>query len=322
MLSKNRNIILFVILVVLVGVYWWSSKVSDKQSNYRTELLNFDTAVIDQIKIVPPVDSPEFTLNKGASGWVVKDAQKQFTADNKVVARNLDLLNGIAVKRMASKNASMHEQFAVTPDKGTLLELFSNGKKMGDLMLGKFDYFQPQNAQPDPYGRQPQGEMVFYASIPGEPAVYVIDGQVGFGIGKDMSSFRVKTLVNLDKNQITEVVMENSGQETNRLVKQGSSWLFNDKVADSAKVAQYITRISHQNGSKFAETNLVEGLPLASKIKIMGDGFPEVVLQSYQQDSVNFLVTSSQNTESVFLDNGNKLTDRLVEDDEFFHPKK
>lgn len=322
MLSKNRNILLFVILIIVVAIYWWSSQSDENPSNYRTVLLEFDSAAVDQIKIIPPTGTLEFTLDRSEKGWSILGVGTQFTADKKIVERTLGLLNGIAVKRMASQNASLHDQFSVTPDKGTRVELFSNGKLVGDLMLGKFDYFQPQNAQPDARGRQPQGEMVFYAAIPGEPAVYVIDGQIGFGIGKEISAYRDKTLVNLDKSNIREVIMETPGQKTDRLVKDGNQWLFNNQVADSAKVAQYLSRVSRQNGSNFGDIGQVSGLPLASAIQITGDGFDRVLLQSFQQDSVNFLVTSTQNTEGVFLDNGNKLLDRLIEGGDFFFKGK
>ncbi|PJB58914.1 MAG: hypothetical protein CO098_06170 [Bacteroidetes bacterium CG_4_9_14_3_um_filter_41_19] len=319
MLNKNRNTILIVIFAVVVAIFLWSQFGTQNESNYRTVLAQFDTTGVDQVHIFPAAGAPDFTLSRSGNHWIIKSSDgKQYAADPKLVKNTIDLLNGTKVKRVASQNTADHEKFAITNDKGTRVEIKAGGKELANLILGKFDYIQPKNAQPDASGRQPQGEMIFYAALPGEPTVYVVDGQVGFGVGKDVNSFRDKTLTNIDKSNISEVTMETPGQKTDRLVKDGNRWLFNDQIADSAKVAQYLSRVSRQNGSKFAEVNEVSSLPLVNAVKIKGEDFDEVVIQSFQQDSVNFLVTSTQNAEAVFLDNGNKLLDRFMEDGEFF----
>jgi len=321
MLSKNRNLLLLAILIVVVAIYWWSQRSAGKMSNYRTTLTEVDTAAVDQINIAPPDGAEAFTLTKTDAGWKIQGAGKTYTADPNTMKRTLGMLNAIPVKRIASQNATSHEEFAVTADKGTHVEMFSDGQLVDDLILGKFDYIQPQNAQPDPRGRQPQGEMIFYAVITGEPTVYVIDGQIGFGLGKDMDAFRNKTLINLDKSQIQRVTMENTGESSHVMQLNDGKWQYDNQPIDSTKAAQFIAGLSRKNGSKFTDVN-PEAYPLAQVLTITGDGMEEVVIKAYQQDSVNMLVTSTQNTEAVFVDKNGTQMKQLFKDKDFFEKKK
>jgi len=321
MLSKNRNLLLLAILIVVVAIYWWSQRSAGNLSNYKTTLTEIDTATVDQLNIAPSDGAPAFTLTKTDAGWKIQGEGKTYTADANTMKRTLGMLNAIPVKRIASQKASSHEEFAVTSDKGTRLEMFSDGKLVGDLILGKFDYIQPQNAQPNPGGRQPQGEMIFYACITGEPTVYVIDGQIGFGLGKDMDAFRNKTLINLDKSQIQRVAMENTGEGSHVMQLNDGKWQYDNQPIDSTKAAQFIAGLSRKNGSKFTDVK-PDGLPLAQVLTISGDGMEDVVIKAYQQDSVNMLVTSTQNTEAVFVDKDGTQMKQLIKDKDFFNKVK
>lgn len=312
MLSKNRNLLLFIILVVAVGVYFITRQQAKNESNYKTVLFEYDTATIDQIQVIPPGDQSGFVISKVGNRWELRADGKKFTADSKIVKRNLELLNGIKVKRIASRNAEDHEGYAVTPEKRTRIALSSDGKTKGSLLLGKFDYFQPQNAQPDPYGRQPQGEMVFYAALPDDPTVYVVDGQVGFGIGKEVNAFRDKTIVNLDKTKIRQVDLTTSNDQHEKLILQNGSWQLNGQVADSAKMVQYLSKISRQNGSAFSDFLQLNQLPLEKSVTIAGEGFSDVVINAYRKDSLMLLLNSSQNPEAIFEDKDGKILERFT----------
>ena len=312
MLSKNRNLLLFIILVVAIGVYFITRQQTKNQSNYKTVLFEYDTAIIDQIQVIPPGDQSGFVISKAGDRWELQADGKKFTADPKIVKRNLELLNGIKVKRITSRNAQDHEHFAVTPDKRTQIILSSDGSHKGSLFLGKFDYFQPRNAQPDPYGRQPQGEMVFYAALPDDPTVYVVDGQVGFGIGKEVNAYRDKTIANIDKTKIRKVDIAAPGEKSEKLILESGSWQLDDQIADSAKMVQYLSKISRQNGSAFSDFLQINQLPLEKSVTIAGEGFADVVINAYRKDSLMLLLNSSQNPEAIFEDKDGKILERFT----------
>ncbi len=311
MLSKNRNLLLFIILIVVVGLYFWSSWQSKNESNYKTVLFEFDTATIDQIQVTPPGGQAGFLVVRSKDGWQIQADGKTYTADGQIVKRNLDILNGIKVKRVASRNPDDHDRFSVTPEKHTRVDLKAGGATKGTLLLGKFDYFQPQNTQPDAYGRQPQGEMVFYAALPNDPTVYVVDGQLGFSVGKDVNSFRNNTITNLDKSKIRSVQVSGAAVGEQNLVFKNGVWALNGQPADSAKVAQYLSKIARQNGSVFDENEPITNYPVDKSIVISGEGFADVFINAHRKDSTTLLLNSSQNPEAFFTDAEAKIFDRF-----------
>jgi len=69
MLSKNRNLLLIIILVVAVGVYFITRQQAKNESNYKTVLFEYDTATIDQIQVIPPGDQYGFVISKVGDRW-------------------------------------------------------------------------------------------------------------------------------------------------------------------------------------------------------------------------------------------------------------
>ena len=66
-----NNKILLIILVALLAIYGLSKLFSgNKETTFKTELIQVDTAVVSSITIAPRGGEPPFTLKKESGQWI------------------------------------------------------------------------------------------------------------------------------------------------------------------------------------------------------------------------------------------------------------
>ena len=320
MLSKNRTYLLLVILVVALGLYFLLNNLGSDESNFNTELPSFDTSLVNKIELAPAAPNAPFHLLKENNHWYVELADKQYAADPYLVSSVLSSMNGTNVKNVVATSSEQWETYNVTEESGTRVRFMKNNKPMADLVLGRFEYIQPKSQMPDQYGRRPQGEMLSYVRISDEQQVYAIDGMIAMGMGKKPEDFRNKRLVQIAKENIIEVDFSYRDGGSFQLVRDNDKWKMGEIWADSASMVTYLRNISSLRGKSFTDI-LPDVREPYSELRIISGSSDPITLKAYEQDTSNYVITSSQNPTNIFLEQKDLFEKAFVEKGYFLDVK-
>lgn len=311
MLSKNRTILLLVVLAIVVGIYLIMNYTQDKERNFRTRLVDFDTAVVNRIEISPPSPAGKMVLLKKAGSWKAIESENEYSADNGSVRNLMMQLDGSKVINVAANSPSDWEKYKTTDLQGTRVQFMNNSDILSDIFLGKFDYIQPKNQQQqNPYMQQPQGEMLSYARISGEDAVYTIDGMISLGLGKTADDYRDKRLTNLDFVNIEEISFSYADGTTFKIFKEMDKWLADHIAIDSATTVSYLKSIVNLRGREFFN-DFVPDKDIFAKVTISQTASDPIELKAYAMDTASFVLASSANPTNLILDTDKKITEKL-----------
>jgi hypothetical protein len=318
MLNKNRTLFLGVILILVLALYLILEFSGDNEKNYRTQLPELDTATITKITISPSGGADVISLFKKNGSWYTDHDDAEYQADETRVVSLVSGLNMAEVKSVAATSPENWEKFNITNETGTTIKFEEHDGSMQEIVIGKFDYIQPKNQQPDPYGRQPQGEMLSYVRIGDENYVYAIDGMIALGLGKTINDYRDKTILNVDKELLSKIEFSYPDDRGFSIEKNTENWTFQDgKVADSASVLTYINSLSRLRGKEFAKNQLVAEHKVAQLTITYDDlNIAEVIL--YMPDTSVAFLYSSQNPTNFFIDSDKKLKEKLFVSPDYF----
>ncbi|MCB2208991.1 MAG: DUF4340 domain-containing protein [Bacteroidetes bacterium] len=322
MLSKNRTLILGVILVVAVAIYLFLEYNQDNEKNYRTQLPELDTAMIAQIVVSSPSGADQIVLIKEGHQWLVKSGDESFQADVNIIQSLIQNLDQANVKSVVSTSLDNREEFQITDDLGTHVRFENADNTFKDIIIGKFDYIQANNPNPNPYSQQPQGEMLSYVRVGDETSVYAIDGMIALGLGKTINDYRDKRIIDIQKESIDKLEFKYNDQPGFQLEKQNEKWMFhNGTAADSALMAKYLNRISRIRGKDFAAT---EQMPFGenASLTLTYDGSKMVDVKLYMPDTSSTFMYSSQNPTNIFNDSDQKLKEKLFVSEDYFIENK
>ena len=310
MLSKNRNLILIVVLLAALVIFFVGRYAKSGNSNFRTKLPAFDSKAVTEIVISPPNNADAITLKLLNEKWMVDDSGQQYGAVKSLPNSLAENLSGASVKRVAATNSEKWAGFKTTDSLGTRIVLKEDGQVLSTIILGRFEYIQPQQAAPDPYGRQPQGEMISYVRVGDEEPVYAIDGMLALGMGKTVDDFRDKTILHLDKNSVNRMQFQYAEKGSFELKKVNGEWLLDGLPADSATLVNFLTKVSNIRGKTFASQQ-IPGSKTGDRLTVYSSMQDSVEIIAFKADTSLTLIESSQNPGNVFMDEGHKIADKI-----------
>lgn len=294
---------LIIILIVLAAVYLIIDMMGDKERSFRSEIIEIDTASITSVLITIPKEQVEITLSRTgtSSDWVVVSEGNKYPADISVVKNILAQLNDIKAERIAATNKDKWDQFEVSDSTGTRVILKEGKKEVADIYVGKFSYTQPpQGAQQNQYQQQ-RGKMTSFVRLSDEKEVYAVDGFLKMSYQNDVNSYRNKSLVNVNKNDISRLVFNYPGNQNLNLSKNNEQWLINGQMADSASMAGYLNKIYRLTSSNFVDPSTLKTSDATYSLRIEGNNFTPIDLWAYPSDSTTqYVITSSINPGAEF----------------------
>jgi hypothetical protein len=299
MFAKNRTLLLLVILGIVVGLYFLLGQWGDQESNFRTSLPGYDTAVVDRVELSPANPDYPFDLVRDGNEWQVMVGDQSYAADPSSIRNLLDGLNGIPIRNVVANSSDRWEEYKVNEESGTRLKFISGNKPVSDLYLGRFEYIQPKSRQRDQFGRSPQGEMLSFVRMADEESVYAIDGMVSLGIRKNANEYRDKRLVKLGTESITSIEFKAGPDVPFTLSKEQEAWRIDGEIADTAKTVQFVRTLSNLRGKVFTDED-PDNHPVYGEVIITPVSGAPVILRAYRLDSLNYLVNSTANPSGVF----------------------
>ena len=300
---KTLAITFGVLLLAVIAV-----KISDSLSHGNTlkdVLFDINTDDVTTIRIYPQSEKgKEITLVKNNGKWVVKYNGATYTGNQNLISTLPEQINKLKPLRLAATKKERWKNFQVTDSLATKVVLENNGKVLAGLYIGKFSYIMPKNQAPqqNPYMRRPQGKMNTYVRTLDDDNVYAVEGFLGMSFNRSADDFRDKTIVSVNKNDLTKLTFSYPADSSFVLSKKDNKWFIDDTPADSASVADYLNKISHLRGRKFADAGVAS---FNHSVKIEGQNMEPVTVQAFVSEK-GAVITSSQNKGTIFTDDDKK----------------
>ncbi|MFW5780992.1 MAG: DUF4340 domain-containing protein [Bacteroidota bacterium] len=318
----NPKILLsgFAILLVIVVLVKLNQRKSGDRS-FRSEIVEVDTSKVTQVVItaMPGGSEEKLFLEKSGETWKVTKEGTVYNADEIMVERLLEQLINMKPQRVAATTENRWTDFEVTDSAGIFVKVKGGSKTLAEVIIGKFSYQQPTN----PYDRQ--GKMTSYVRVEGENEVYAVDGFLRMTFSTDAGSYRDKAIISGNKSNWTKLKFRYPADSSFVLEMQGNQWMTDGILADSASVAQYLSRISQMTSHNFVDTTLdVSDVPEFS-LEIEGDNMvSSIKVDAFEADTTNkYLVTSNQNEGAFFSGAKAELFEKIfVPKSEFFLVEK
>lgn len=303
MFKKLKPGLLLVILVVLVGVYYFTQYMNQGDRTFRERIVDFDLEEVTQIIINDPQIEGVVDLRRDTEGWEVVIDGKLYRADSNVALNIMKQLDNLETKRYAGKGEEAWEKYQVTDTIATVVQLKKENQELAKVLLGKFSYSVPEDQQQQPQmmgGQQPKGEMTTYVRLEGDPEVFAVDGFLKMNFNREASTYRDRTLTALGRPDIMRVNFDYPG-ESATLSRQGDQWYLNEQPADSASAANYIAAIARITSPNFVNESLASG-NASHKVTIEGNNFRPVIIEAYPvaDTNINYVVHSSHNVDAYF----------------------
>lgn len=301
---KKLNIkTLVIILVVLVAIYFITDMIGDRERSFRSTLVEVDTARVTDVIIKLPEDDKQIQLMRtGAGQWEVSTGAETCTADKSVVNNILGQYVEMKPERVAATSPDRWYQYEVNDSTGVRVVLKDEGKELADVFIGKFSYSQPPQTQmQNPYQQQQRGKMTSYVRLADEDKVFAVDGFLKMTYQKDINSYRNKSLVSVNKSDISRVVFDYPGRQFT-LSKEEEKWMLDGQAADSTKTVRYLGKIARLNSSAFVDPSTPKTEDAVQTVRIEGNNFSPVQIKAFptSDTAMKHVVTSSYNPDAEF----------------------
>ncbi|MEM9919340.1 MAG: DUF4340 domain-containing protein [Bacteroidota bacterium] len=304
-----NNKILGIVFVVLVGIFLLSKFFPGKRvRSFDPEIVKVDTSLVDDISIKPKGDSISFSLKRNGADWMASRAGISTKAAPQMVSSLLKNLQLIRTDRITAKKEERWEEYEVDPATASHVVAKGGGKTLADLYVGRFNFNQQTRS------------ATSYIRLASGPEIYAVDGLASMGLSQAFSNFRNKTLLKLNKADVTALDFSSPGSSFQIRKSANGQWLAGDgSTVDSAKVAQFLATLENVSGSDFADGFNGDGPP-SHTLKIQGNNMPQGAEVAFYQSPIapaNFALRSSMN-EAYFASDSTGLFQRLMKNLDYF----
>lgn len=311
--SKTLLIILAILVALVVVVTIYDSKKGER--SFRAEMIDADTAKITKVVIDPKAEKSDvIELTKQSDGWHVSSGKSTYRADEMMINNILTTFREMKPLRMIANDKSRWGDYDVTDSSATKIKIFTGKKLASNLYVGRFNYQQPKNSNPQQYSyNQQRGTMTTYVRLADEKAVYIVEGFLGMSFNRNLNDYRDKTVIRSNKEDWTRLTFTYPADSSFTLSKENGKWMVNGLLADSASVAGYLNTISHLTSQNFADDTKPLSTEAVYSLSIDGNNFPKPLhIEALPADSVNkFLISSSLNEGIMFSGEKSGLTGKV-----------
>lgn len=276
---KFNNTILALIFFSLLGLFVAKKTfLKPSTSSFKQSLTSFDANDVDKITI--QLEGMQITtLTRTGENWEASNGQLTVPAQSQVITTLIDEMSNIKTKQLVSKSKDKWMDYEVDDTKAKKINLFSAGKKIAGLHIGRFNFNQQTRAG------------VSYVRNSEESDIYAIDGFISMSAAKDFNSFRNAKMVETNLTKVDNIKLNSSGINKSIAKSLDGTWLLNEQVIDSSLVARYISGLERLNGSQFNDAFSSSGKEPSHSLSA-----GELKIDVYRDDSNSFVVKSNQNS--------------------------
>ena len=302
------------IIVIVVLIY-------DRQKgerSFRSDLFKVDSASVTSITIYPKGKmKPEIMLVKTGNSWEIKGNNKAYPADTSTIRNILHLMAHVKPERVSGTDQSSWKELEITDSLSARVVVTQNKEVTADFRLGKISF--TQNNAMQGYGGNRNISIKSHIRVAGDERVYVVDGYLGSIFSGQLSQYRIRTVLMLNKTQLSKLTFSYPGDSSFVLVKNGDKWFVNDQPADSAAVDKYFNSIAYASNTEFAD----DAPFYTHQLRIEGSSMPVTdVKGSFDPQSKKYFVSSSANPSAIFGSGNASLFQQVFTSRESFEIKQ
>lgn len=272
--NKILGLIFFALLGLLIAK---KTILKPKARSFKQALTSYDAETVDKVTIQIG-KAAMTTLTKDNGQWSASDGTRTVKAKEGSITSLITELSNMKTKQLVSRNAEKWGEYEVDDDKAKKIVLYSGGKKVNSLHVGRFNFNQQTRSG------------ISYARSSDEDEIYALDGFIAMSVAKDFNSFRETGMMGMDKEAIETVALSSEAGE--RMMSRGldGGWLMDGVAIDSTKALGYINALVNLTGSEFRE-DFSEGTAMLHKTLTAGGA----TIKCFLDDAGKFVLKSSQN---------------------------
>ena len=279
---NTSRLFIFLVVISLFFVIIKVTKNPDRSKNYNEVLVDFDSQLVNKIKIEN--ENEQVILEKISGQWKVKVGQKQHEAVKNTVEAFLQTIQTIKPSRLASRSVDRWSDYNVD-EKGTRVVIFGVKDIFLDIILGRFAF---------------EGQKTYYSFVRlvDDNDTYVADNFMKMSLVSQRDDFRNNRVLNFRNDSLTAIdfIYPDSAFS---LTKKENYWFKNNVEVDSIKFKKYHDDVQFIMSKSFASSDstsvpsheVIFHFSNRSEIKITG---------SLEQGG--WLIRSSENKDEAWKD--------------------
>jgi len=317
---NNRRLLIILgglLMLLLVTVI---VKIPKEKSTLKDRIVDLDTADVYSIKISPKSSGGKsFEFVRENIKWSIKQESIVAVPRTDAVRNIFSEILSVKPQRLVSVDKTKWKEFELTDSLATRISFFSKrGKKLADLMIGKFTYKQVSN--PYSYGGN-DIEGTSFVRLPDNKEIYAVDGFLAFSLGGNFNDWRDRSFLKCNKNDITRITFTFPSDSSYILQKKDSLWKAGEFTADSLNTVNYLNSIGFIEGEDFQDGFQPVGSPLYT-MTIEGNNLLNISVKCYPETGKDkYIFNSSMNPEIYFFGNKNGMFDKLFKSSGYFTKK-
>lgn len=295
----NQKILLAIFLVLLVIAalfYFLDRRTGDR--TFRSELFELDSANITSVTVYPKGgNNPSYQLIKSGPSWELSMKNHRWPTDSNAIRNAISILMQVKPQRVAGKDESSWKNFDLTDSLSMRVVVEEQGETTADFRIGKVTFTQ---SGPQGYGGNRQMMPLTYIRVAGDEKAYVVEGFISMLFADNPSMFRNRSLLKVNKDEITRLSFNYPGDSSFVLVRTPAGWSIDNRPADSAKVATFLGTLANLSWHEFAD-DITPPAFFPYKLTIGGDQAALGELSGvFIAEPKNYLVTSASNPGVLF----------------------
>lgn len=295
--NKTLGIVFGALLVIYLMTKFFGGP---KDRSFDPNILQLDTATVTKIQIRPSGGEPSFSLDRSGGSWSLQREGETYDLAMGSVGTLLSNIQLIKAERVVSKNVDRFSEYNVDDSTGTVIEIYSSGKKIKEMVAGRFSFNQATR------------NGISYVRLADDEAVYAVDGFLSMTLTQSFDNYRDKSILKLNKTDLTKVSFED-GISNREVRKEGNIWMRDQTVVDSTAMASYLSNISSVSGSAFLDDESKIGQKI-KEVTFEGNNMNgPVTITCYVAEGATqpFVLNSSMNADAYFLSDTMGVHDRL-----------
>lgn len=295
--KKLALILLAVIGLIVLSRYLNAPK---EQRSFDADMVKIDSAAVTAVSLYPKSeDGTEIRFKKQEDGWTVRREGITAEADQSAVRTLLASIMDIKADRLVGKDPKRWGDFGVADSATTRVKVEQNGTAALDLLVGSFNF------------RENVENSFSYFRLNGEDETWSTRGLLSIGFDRKFSSWRNRTVVQLDPQLISRVAFNYPADSSFTIARSEGQWQSSGAEVDSAGVAGYV------NGLRaIMKTDFVDNpgaLPITPEITAtITSEAGDIVVKAFDMGVDRpLLLQSSQNPDAFFASDSTRTFPRL-----------
>ncbi len=306
-----KNLAIAFGVLVLIWVIVIISNAGKAERNFKTKLIDIDTSAVTKIIIMPRSSGgkqSETVLTKKNGKWFVQVTDKKsVTVPKDKIDGLLKTIYDIKIVRLASKSPDKWKQFQVDSS-STRVKVFDGSDLVADFRVGKLDF-------------KGRNQIYTYMRNNNEDQTFTTEGFLGATFNRKPNSFRNSYLLKSDYKNWETLSFSYPADSSYIITAKNNNWYSGKTKLDSTETVKYLRYLQNLQSSNFIDEfpDSLSGTPVMTLTIREKDGKTHTI-KCYGNTKL-WVLESSDNSESYFDGNKNKLRERIFKSEKSLRQK-